>query len=987
MAIRDHIAKLLAFKTIPTTVLAVVVYFLIFSSVLVVEEPHSIPKKQDGLNLTKAWQDLHAITAHPHPFISHFNDHVHSFLLTRLHQIASSSPAPVFIASDLTSNSTWALSASSTGVYFESTNILVKIPGTDPEYHDKDAVLFSAHYDSVSTAPGATDDGMGVVTLLQMVEYLSSREGRGTKTAIFNINNGEEDGLHGAHLFLEHPWSKICTSFFNLEGAAAGGRPLLFRTTSYSPTLSYTSHVPHPHTNVLSSDAYKRGVVRSYTDYQVYNQPFTSSDDGFERPGMEGLDLAFYKGRSKYHTKYDDVRDVEGGRRALWAMMESVKGAGVGLLNTTGKEEAGGDAVYFDLLGSYLVLFSLRSLIITDIILLVVGPILLVVLFLYIYTKNKQQRQSDPTTNGVHGTHESRLRNVLRKWPRGWGRFWVCVLVGVLAQVGLVVGYVKFNPFIIHSSPILVLLTSLSVSYLSLVLPLTLLSNPHPHLHIPTHPLSPARTKLTLTLSLYFLSYIFLLVATIAETRYGVGGLYWVTFWHVGVLLAGCVEGGEILWGRGHAGLGLGAEGEEVRRVRGVRFEVDGEEGEGEEGGREIVDEHPTEITPLIHQQRRVTEGGSEQVNGVIGNKSESAEDAIGWWMLQFVLSVPAPALLLSQMAMLLVGTLGQTLVDGSSARTVYTALCALSFLITLPLLPFLPKLHTSVTWILLLTFILTTLYTYTANPFSQEAPFKIFFQQTLTFNQTSSDFTALTSLTGSRSYLERGIVTELPSSWGQKVTCGEEDVLRPGLTTCVWEGGLLPSPGKHSQSSLSSPSDQKEQQPSLSAMVESSPSTTLSDWLEFDAKRVNGSSALISIRGVNTRACKIYFDNVNVTSFNVREGGTKGMQSGYPIPPEGLKELRLWSRDWEKKFEVEVSFTPSSSYSSSASSPHFTVEARAACSWAEYESGMAGVELPDDARRARIPAYEEVLAFLPTWAVATKRADALVEVSVPFKI
>ncbi|KDQ61254.1 hypothetical protein JAAARDRAFT_55935 [Jaapia argillacea MUCL 33604] len=153
------------------------------------------------------------------------------------------------------------------------------------------------------------------------------------------------------------------------------------------------------------------------------------------------------------------------------------------------------------------------------------------------------------------------------------------------------------------------------------------------------------------------------------------------------------------------------------------------------------------------------------EASKLLGNKSESAEDAIGWCMLRFVWSAPAHVLLLSQTAELLVGTLGQTLVGGSSAWTVYTALCAVSFLITLPLLLFPPKLHTSVEWILV-TFILTTLYTYAANPFSQEAPFKISFQQTLTFNQTSGDFAALTSMTGSQSYLERGVAAELPSSW-----------------------------------------------------------------------------------------------------------------------------------------------------------------------------------------------------------------------------
>jgi hypothetical protein len=82
------------------------------------------------------------------------------------------------------------------GVYFEGTNILVKIDGSDPNYQDKGGVLFSAHYDSVSTAPGVTDDGMAVVTLMQLVEYLGEK--RPKRTAIFNINNGEEDGLYGA---------------------------------------------------------------------------------------------------------------------------------------------------------------------------------------------------------------------------------------------------------------------------------------------------------------------------------------------------------------------------------------------------------------------------------------------------------------------------------------------------------------------------------------------------------------------------------------------------------------------------------------------------------------------------------------------------------------------------------------------------------------------------------------------------------------------
>ncbi len=93
-------------------------------------------------------------------------------------------------------------------MYFEGTNILVKIDGTEKEYTEHGGVLFSAHYDSVSTAPGATDDGMGVATLLQLIQFFA--QNRPKRTAVFNINNGEEDWLNGAHAY-DMPFSSTPT--------------------------------------------------------------------------------------------------------------------------------------------------------------------------------------------------------------------------------------------------------------------------------------------------------------------------------------------------------------------------------------------------------------------------------------------------------------------------------------------------------------------------------------------------------------------------------------------------------------------------------------------------------------------------------------------------------------------------------------------------------------------------------------------------------
>ena len=67
--------------------------------------------------------------------------------------------------------------------YGESDNILVYIRGEDEEAHDwwqedgkydgQSGVLVNAHFDSVSSGYGATDDGVGVVTVLQLISYFT----------------------------------------------------------------------------------------------------------------------------------------------------------------------------------------------------------------------------------------------------------------------------------------------------------------------------------------------------------------------------------------------------------------------------------------------------------------------------------------------------------------------------------------------------------------------------------------------------------------------------------------------------------------------------------------------------------------------------------------------------------------------------------------------------------------------------------------------
>ncbi|KAK7038111.1 peptide hydrolase [Favolaschia claudopus] len=905
MQIVEAIAKVFAFRTLPTTILVVAVYLVLFASVRYGDRVPAVPKNQNGLNLTQAYADLHHIARRPHPVLTHANDIVHEYILSRVRSI-SQHVSYIEVHDDVGSTASWPhWSGGPIVVYNQASNILVKIEGSDPDAAPGGGVLFSAHYDSVSTASGATDDGMGVATLIQLIEYFANNQPK--RTAVFNINNGEEDGLNGAFTFLKHPWSNLTDAFLNLEGAAAGGRPLLFRGTSTPALRSF--NVPHPHGNVLSADAFARGVIRSGTDYSVYNGA-----------GMDGLDLAFYKGRSKYHTKYDAIAYTAGQERALWAMMESSHATSLRLLNDGRTHGSGSPPVYFDLFGAYLVVLSMDTLLIVNIVLLIVGPVLLIVLLI---ADAAVQHGRTQNRNGHVSEYSNNLLQqfwawlISFEWLKGawmWAKFWVAVLVTLGLQALLAFAYLKLNPFIVYSQPTLVLVSAFTLAYLSLVAVVRPNSN---HL--------PEKQKHVMFLQSYIFTWILLVAATVAVGS-GVGGVYFVTAWNLVVLVAcviGCIENL------------LGAQGSsDVHHVHYAPLPRH----DDEEHPEPEADAEATETTPLIRP--------------ILRPKEESG--AIGWWILQLVLAISVPVILVAHITILLVAATSQTMVDGSSATTVYVAIAVLVFMIALPVVPFTFKTHSTIAYLFIIFFILSTAANLLMFPFSQTDPLKVYFQQTVDLGNISSPFPqviqATTSLTGVHHYVKDLIVPKLPSSIGQNVTCGQTGLTRQvGLETCSWNSQLLPSPDGRSH---------------ISPVMRSR-------WMDPIVTRLSDHSARIRVRGINTRGCRLYFDNKRITRHKAL-GWEDDIIPQFPPPADGVNQLYLWSREWEPTFTVDVEWEGDES-----------LEGRVACEWAEYESGSIGV----DSTTGKIPALEEVLTFFPQWATVTKALDGLVEAYVRFSI
>ncbi|KAI0343578.1 hypothetical protein BDW22DRAFT_1356037 [Trametopsis cervina] len=984
MELKGWITAPFKFHPVPVSVLVFLLYAAVFTSVLVTDETPGVPKNQRGLDLCEAYNDLHAITARPRPVTSHANDAVHDYILHRLRPIVNSSDY-THLSEDFTSNATYSTNPSSSlpglATYYEGTNILVKIDGTDAPTGEPDGVVFSAHYDSVSTAPGATDNGMSVVTLIQMAKYLAHPDQRPRRTAVFLFNNGEEDGLNGVHMYFEHPWSNLTSTFFNFEGAAAGGRPVLFRSTSLNTARSFTANgVRRPHGNAISADAFSLGIVRSRTDYEVFAKGIKG-----EKKGMDGLDFAFYKNRAFYHTKFDSIpgMGLNEARRSLWSLMETARGAGLALLNDDAIEGGDEPGVYFDILGRVMVTLSAQALFALHVTFLIVGPVVVIGMLAWLLTLAREHLvidASEPTN------HWSKITKTLST-VLGWGRFWISLLITIGVHAGIIAGFVKLNPFTIYAHPSLVLTATLATTFLALGSSLKFFSW--------LWPSPPSSQKFAIILEIYLLSWILLVVATVLLNNFDVHGVYLITVWNVAAWLAAVLALSEAVVRarstgkhRGPGELDFVGEPREERQnvghrfVGGVRYEapVLGENGLEDGGDSEPVETEPTEITPLMQQQRRHSVGGREYVVGidndvvpVDGTKGIHAKyEESGWWIFQMLMLIPAPTLLLFQIDVQVMHSLRNTLADGSSPVVVYGFLSAMSLLIFIQAAPFAHNIHRLVYLAALVVLIASLVVSWTAFPFTPEAPLKVFFQQSVELSPASTVSTsadgrtrpsipaytarAVTKLTGVSAYTDRMLIPELPSAFGKNVTCETSKGVLPGLSACSWQSDLIPSPG----GSLS-----------LSNFT----SANVSNWFSAKTVRLNDTTARFIIQGVNTRSCFISFSKP-ITSFEVLGSGAR-VQPGYEAPEGGLNTILLWSRTWGKEFAVEATW--------GGASPGSQMEGRIGCNWAEYASGTAGSPHADIS--AQIPAYEEALSFLPMWAILTKWGVGLAEVWTKFSV
>lgn len=327
-------------KTNAATSLAALLFLgaLAWLSIWLAGPPRVVPESAAAseFSAARALRHVRAIAERPHPTGSEESERVRGYILGEL--------AALGVGAEVEAVEVVPRAASA-GSFVSAArvqNILARVPGTEP---GGKALMLAAHYDSVPTGPGASDDGAGVAALLETLRALKSGPPLRNDLLLL-FTDGEELGLLGARGFAEqNPSLKGAAVVLNFEARGAGGPSLMFETSDGNGALigELAAAAPHPVANSLMYAVYKR--LPNDTDMTV-----------FKGAGAAGLNFAYANRITSYHTALDNAEEMD--ERSLqhhgsYALSLARRFGNLDLNNLKSR-----DAVYFNALGPVLIHYS-----------------------------------------------------------------------------------------------------------------------------------------------------------------------------------------------------------------------------------------------------------------------------------------------------------------------------------------------------------------------------------------------------------------------------------------------------------------------------------------------------------------------------------------------------------------------------------------------------------------------------------------------------
>jgi len=246
-------------------------------------EPPSVPASQ--FSAGRAREVLHRLVGDgiPHPTGSAANDVVRGRVIAELTALGYAPQVQTGFSCD------------EYGTCATVKNVLARLDGTESGA----AVLLAAHYDSVAAGPGASDDGVGTATVLEIARALKTVPAL-RNSVIFLIDDGEEAGLLGARVFVDqNAWAKEVRAAVNVEARGTSGPSVMFETGSANEWVVrlYAKNALRPATSSIFYTAYKQ--LPNDTDFTV-----------FKAAGYQGVNFAFIGDEPHYHTPLDNFENA-----------------------------------------------------------------------------------------------------------------------------------------------------------------------------------------------------------------------------------------------------------------------------------------------------------------------------------------------------------------------------------------------------------------------------------------------------------------------------------------------------------------------------------------------------------------------------------------------------------------------------------------------------------------------------------------------------
>lgn len=874
--------------------------------------------------LENAWFNLQNITYSQHPYFSRDNDRVHDHLLNEIEKISRRS-SYVNISDDFVANrSIFSDNPFVDGgaVYFESSNIVVKIQGRDSKLP---GLLLSAHYDSVPTGYGATDDGKGVVSILGILDHYSQNQPE--RTLVFNFNNIEEFGLLGAAAFMNHPWSKLVHYVINLEGAGSGGKAILFRTSDVSTARIYQKAVKYnPFGDSLFQQGFSEGRLRSETDYKIY-----------ESNGLRGFDIAFYKPRDFYHTRKDSIQYTS--RASLWNMFHMAWQLTEYI--SQGPLENDVDftpAVFFDIGGLFLVMSS-KTMFKWCCVFLTVLPIIALNFDLI----SLSQRQSNRNQR-----HDWRI---LIRLPLSFTlSFFLLSFTEKLIA--------SYNRFIIskgHLVPLIALATEFTLcNYFILSF---------------FEYLSPTRDfKTTAFRQVAILNWIILFFFTLKLYRceYQDTGIYGIVVLYSSTSLAEIIglSGGVL---RGHSSEALAIhKSESVRQYNSHDGDEEQQRSEIETTeesvtNRENINDNESPIdasttnnsehsdlderAPLLASNPPGTTGQQKSTN-VLKAKADYVLNCD--WCLQFCIAVPITTFIIFGCIDLGLDVLRQNVQEGAAATvSVWKMVLLGGVFLSLPVLPFAYKINYLTATLFLAVFATTLSLCFLQSPFTEGAPLKVAFSQEINVNNGTD---AIVNVYGRKGGFLEPMLVDLPSVKrdNRKVWCQDET---DGMEGCSYVG-LQPNPVDFQKSVTHS---------DLFSLQ-----LTGNDRNDPDRATYAPINAELQINVKENRGCTLWFKNQHLDRSPVRQLTIRHSDNTTDLMKSnnGFTQLQLYKLDFDQptyhvalQWLPKVFFTDGQDYDDDDQ-----LDLKVSCYWGEHDSES----LINGQHLRKSPAFDELLQYSP---------------------